>query len=91
MNLNRAYSFLEVKSVSEDLRVITGIATTPTPDRYGDIVDPLGVKFKNPMPLLWQHKSAEPVGTVRFSKATKDGIEFEAKLPHVVFHRKQRQ
>jgi len=77
---NRAYSVLNIKSVSEDKRIIRGTATTPAPDRVGDVVEPLGVKFKNPMPLLWQHKSDQPVGTVRFDKPTEDGIEFEAHL-----------
>ena len=36
-------------------RMITGVATTPTPDRVGDIIEPLGVRFNNPLPLLWQH------------------------------------
>src|SRR5678815_6099656 len=77
---NRAYSILEVKSVDEEKRILRGTATTPTPDRVGDIVEPLGVKFSNPMPLLWQHRSDMPVGQVRFDKATKSGIEFEAHL-----------
>lgn len=80
---NRAYSLLTVKAVEEEARVLRGVATTPTPDRLGDIVEPLGVNFKNPLPLLWQHRSSEPVGTVKFSKPTKDGIEFEASLPVV--------
>lgn len=78
--MNRAYSILTVKSVEEDQRIIRGVATTPSPDRVGDIVEPLGVKFNNPMPLLWQHQADKPVGTVRFDKPTKDGITFEAKL-----------
>lgn len=81
--MNRAYSILTVKAVEEDQRVIRGIATTPTPDRVGDIVEPLGVQFKNPMPLLWQHRSDKPVGTVTFDKPTKDGITFEAKLASI--------
>lgn len=81
--MNRAYAVLEVKAVDEDKRVITGIATTPTPDRVGDIVEPLGVKFKNPLPLLWQHMSDKPVGTVKFDKPTKDGISFSASLPTI--------
>jgi HK97 family phage major capsid protein/HK97 family phage prohead protease len=75
---NRAYSLLQIKSVDEEKRIIRGTATTPDPDRVGDIVEPLGVKFKNPMPLLWQHRTSEPVGNVRFDKPTKEGIEFEA-------------
>lgn len=78
--MNRAYTVLDVKAVEEDSRIIRGVATTPQPDRVGDIVEPLGVEFKNPMPLLWQHKSDKPVGTVKFDKPTKDGITFEARI-----------
>lgn len=82
--MNRAYSILTVKAVEEnDQRIIRGVATTPTPDRMGDIVEPLGVKFKNPMPLLHQHDAEKPVGTVKFDKPTKDGITFEASLPMI--------
>jgi HK97 family phage major capsid protein/HK97 family phage prohead protease len=81
--MNRAYALLTVKTVNEDQRIITGVATTPTPDRVGDIVEPMGIKFKNPMPLLCQHRSSEPVGTVRFDKPTEEGITFEARLPIV--------
>lgn len=81
--MDRAYSILTVKSIDDDKRLIMGVATTPTPDRVGDIVQPLGVEFRNPLPLLWQHKSDKPVGTVRFDKPTKKGIEFTAKLADV--------
>lgn len=81
--MDRAYSVLSIKSVDEDQRVITGVATSPSPDRLGDVVEPMGVSFKNPLPLLWQHKSAEPVGSVKFDKPTEDGITFTAKLPNV--------
>jgi HK97 family phage prohead protease len=78
---NRAYSILEVKSVDETERTIRGIATTPAVDRVGDIIDPLGVKFTNPLPFLWQHFHDAPIGTVEFEKPTKDGVKFLAKLP----------
>jgi HK97 family phage major capsid protein/HK97 family phage prohead protease len=81
--MNRAYAVLEVKSVDEEKRIIRGVATTPTPDRVGDIVEPLGVTFNNPMPLLWQHQSDKPVGQVTFDKPTKAGIKFTAQLPIV--------
>lgn len=81
--MNRAYSLLTVKAVDEDKRIMTGTATTPSVDRMGDIIEPLGVKFKNPLPLLLFHHHDAPVGTVRFSKPTADGIEFEAKLPTI--------
>ncbi|EEQ7578185.1 head protein [Escherichia coli] len=38
MTLKRACSLLTVKSFSEDERVITGIASTPSPDRDGVVV-----------------------------------------------------
>ena len=75
-----AHSVLTVKAVNEDKRIIRGIATTPTPDRMGDIVEPLGIQFKNPMPLLWQHRHDQPVGRVKFFPPTDDGIEFEAEV-----------
>lgn len=77
---NRAYSVLTVKAVDPDKRVISGMATTPEVDRAGDIVDPLGVKFTNPLPFLWQHRHDAPIGTVKFGKPTKDGIPFEAEI-----------
>lgn len=81
--MNRAYSLLQIKAVSEDQRIISGTATTPEVDRMGDIVDPLGVTFKNPLVLLHQHDSTLPVGTVTFDKPTKEGITFQATLPTI--------
>lgn len=78
-----AYSLLQVKALDDSKREITGIATTPEPDRVGDIVEPLGVKFKNPLPLLWQHRHDSPVGTVKFDKPTKNGITFTAKIASI--------
>lgn len=83
MTITRAYSLLEVKAYNDEERVLTGIATTPSTDRMGDIVEPMGVKFANPLPLLWQHAHDKPVGTVTFSKPTKAGIEFKATLPKI--------
>lgn len=77
---NRAYSVLQVKSVDEETRVIRGIATTPSVDRVGDIIDPLGVKFNNPLAFLWQHQHDKPIGSVKFDKPTAKGIEFEATI-----------
>lgn len=77
----RAFSLLEVKSVSEDRRIIRGVATTPTVDRMGDIVEPEGIEFKNPLPLLWQHQHDKPIGTVEFGKPTATGVPFVAEIP----------
>lgn len=79
----RAYSLLEVKAYDDDLREITGIATTPEPDRMGDIVEPLGAKFAPELPLLWQHRHDSPVGTVKFGKPTAKGIPFRAQVAKI--------
>ena len=79
---SRAYSSLTIKSVDEEKRIVRGVATTPEVDRMGDIVDPLGVKFKNPLAFLWQHRHDQPIGKVVFDKPSKTGIEFEAQLLH---------
>lgn len=79
----RAYSVFDIKSIDDDQRVISGLATSPVPDRAGDIVEPMGVKFTNPMPFLWQHRHDSPVGTVVFDKPTKKGITFTATLPKI--------
>jgi HK97 family phage major capsid protein/HK97 family phage prohead protease len=81
--ISRAYSTLVIKAADDDARVITGVATTPSPDRMGDVVEPLGVKYKNPLPLLWQHRHDQPIGWVKFDKPTKDGITFTATIAKV--------
>lgn len=78
--LNRAYSLLEIKQVDDAARVIIGMATTPTPDRIGDVVEPEGAQFKLPLPLLWQHDSKQPIGHVTSARVSKAGIEIVAKI-----------
>ncbi len=80
---DRAYSFIEIKSVNEEERIIEGIATTPSTDRMGDIVNPMGAKFSLPLPFLWQHNHGEPIGHVVEAEATEDGIRFKAKIAKI--------
>lgn len=79
---NRACALLELKAVRDegDLREFTGIATTPTPDRIGDVVEPKGAIFKLPLPLLWQHNSKEPIGEVTEARVTPKGIEVKGRI-----------
>lgn len=79
-----AYSPLDVKSVEEERRVIRGVATTPEPDRVGDIVDPMGYTYKTPLPLLHQHDTSKPIGWVTLNKATSAGITFEATIAKIL-------
>ena len=83
--MNRAYSILNVKGMTDDAEFVyvEGIASTPTTDRQGDSVDPMGAKFAAPMPLLWQHDAQKPVGHMTFAKPTKTGIPFKAQIPKV--------
>lgn len=79
MTLKRACAVMAVKSVNEDERVITGIASTPSPDRDGDIMEPDGAKFNSETPFLWQHDRSQPIGTC-IPKLVKDGLQITAKL-----------
>jgi HK97 family phage major capsid protein/HK97 family phage prohead protease len=81
--MNRAYSVITLKSIDEESRTFTGIATTPTPDRMQDVVEPTGAKFSLPIALLWQHDSKQPIGHVTAAKVGKDGITVTAKLASI--------
>ncbi|HCB1268552.1 TPA: phage major capsid protein [Klebsiella quasipneumoniae subsp. quasipneumoniae] len=79
MTLKRACTLMAVKSVNEDDRIITGIASTPSPDRDGDIMEPEGAKFRSDTPFLWQHDRSQPIGTCT-PKMVKEGLQITAKL-----------
>ena len=81
--MHRAYSLLHVKEVDGDRRTFSGIATTPTPDRVQDVVEPKGARFRNPLPLLLFHDGRLPVGEAKFGRPTDDGIPFTASIPNV--------
>ena len=78
--MHKSYSQLQVKSFDEDTGIITGIATTPTTDSVGDIVEPMGAEFSLPLPLLNGHDLKDPIGEVFEAKATPGGIEFTARI-----------
>ncbi len=82
--MNRAFGVLEIKAVADNdgFHVISGIATSPTPDRMQDIVEPLGATFAKSIPLLWQHGD-EVVGRAELGTPTKRGIPFVAYIPKV--------
>jgi len=73
----------QIKAVDDDQRIITGWASTPRPDRSGDVIDPLGATFANPVPLLLGHDNKLPIGEVTFGTPTADGIPFTATLPRI--------
>lgn len=81
--MHKAWSLLQVKNVDDEERVIRGMATTPTVDRVGDIVEPEGVVFRGPVKLHLYHEHDKPVGLLTFGTPTKKGIPFEAHIPDV--------
>lgn len=78
--IHRAYSTIDIKSADANSGIIEGIASTPSPDGVGDIMEPKGAVFKLPMPLLWMHDSKQPIGQVTQAKVTSKGIEIKAKV-----------
>ncbi|MBR8433986.1 HK97 family phage prohead protease [Burkholderia cenocepacia] len=81
--MQKSFSSIEIKSVQEDWREIEGIASTPAPDRVNDVVEPLGLTFQKETPLLLNHKSDQPVGTVQFGVPTAKGLPFKARIAKV--------
>jgi HK97 family phage major capsid protein/HK97 family phage prohead protease len=81
--MDRAFSCLEIKSVDEDRRIIRGVATRPTPDRLGDIVESDGASFNLPLPLLAHHDRTRPIGHVTKARVKGNGIEVEAQVAKI--------
>jgi HK97 family phage prohead protease len=76
----KSWSTLEIKSIDESSRIIKGIASTPSTDHAGDIVEPKGARFTLPIPLLSQHDHGSPIGMVKTARVTDAGIEIEAEI-----------
>ncbi|APA84334.2 HK97 family phage prohead protease [Paraburkholderia sprentiae WSM5005] len=82
-DIQHASTLLVIRSANEDLREISGTASTPTPDRYGDVIEPLGVKFVTPLPLLVGHDHTRSVGSVVLGAASKLGVHFKAVIAKI--------
>jgi uncharacterized protein len=78
-----ATSTLVLKAVDGGRREISGMASTPTVDRLGDIVEPMGCSFEVPMPLLHHHRSDAPVGEVIAAQASPAGISIRARIAKI--------
>lgn len=55
-------------------RTFTGIATTGSVDRMGDVVEPRGGQWELPIPLLRSHDHDRPIGKIIELTATDEGI-----------------
>lgn len=82
MDRKYTYALLHVKDLNAETRTIAGIASTATPDLHGDILEPKGAHFRNPLPLLFHHDKTAPVGHATLS-VEGDEIRFEATLAEV--------
>ena len=78
--MKRAFSQLEIKSIDSESRTIKGIASTVSPDRMEDIVEPKGAQFQLPVPLLWQHNHDQPIGHVTEANVNNKRIEITAEF-----------
>lgn len=46
-------------------------------------MEPHGAKFELPLPLLWQHNIAQPVGFVTHARVADDGIHVKAQITRI--------
>lgn len=85
LDVVRSWSTLTIKELSDDddARQIKGVASTPTTDRMGDVVESLGLKFTKEIPLLFAHRHDQPVGVAKLDKPTEDGVTFTATLAKI--------
>ena len=80
---NKAYGLITLKSFDERTRTFKGVASTVSPDRSQDIVEPKGAEFRLPIPFLSQHDSRKPVGQITKARVTKDGIEVDGYVENI--------
>jgi HK97 family phage prohead protease len=78
--MRRAYSRIEVKALNDDRRTFSGVATTPTADRVGDVVESEGAIYELPIPLLWQHDANQPIGAINEVSVSKGGIQIRGEV-----------
>lgn len=74
---------LLLKSVDEEQRIITGIASTGDLDRDNDIIEPSGAKYSLPIPFLWQHDREKPIGEVIAVQVIGGQIHITAKVAKI--------
>ena len=81
--MDRAFSNLQIKAISEDRREFEGWASTPTTDRQLDQLIPEGAKFELPLPFLLDHDHEKVVGEVYRAQVSKAGIQFWARITKI--------
>ena len=82
-SIQRAWSSFHLKNIDQELREITGVASTPSIDRAGDTVVPEGAVYVLPLPLIWMHQHDAPIGQVEDVKVSKSGLGIVARIAKV--------
>lgn len=81
--MNRVFANLQVRTVSEDERIIEGVASSNRPDRMSDVVEPRGIVYALPTPFLMDHNHQHAVGDVEHIEVTDKEIRFRARIPKI--------
>lgn len=80
-----AVSFLEIKSLDEEQRVISGWASRPEVDRQGDVVEPGGLQpLRGTVNLLLDHDHKRAVGVLTDVRPSAEGVRFTAKMAKIL-------
>lgn len=82
--MDRAFSKVSIKAVSEDRREFEGWASTPTTDRQLDELVPEGAVFELPLPFLLDHDHTKVVGEVYKTEVSKRGIKFWGRITKIL-------
>jgi hypothetical protein len=82
--MDRAFSNLTIRSISEDRREFEGWASTPTTDRQNDQLLPEGAEFRLPIPVLLDHNHTQVCGEVYRAEVSKAGIKFWARVKKIM-------
>lgn len=80
LEVRRARFDFAIKAARDEEGLFTGVASTPTTDRDGDVVEPHGAIFSLPLPLLWMHDARQPIGHVTAARVMDTGIEVSARI-----------
>lgn len=81
--MDRAFLALDIKSLSDDQRLIEGWASRVEEDRMGDVVMPKGAVYNLPLPFLLDHDHKRAVGEVDRVEVTNEGIRFWAHIKKI--------
>jgi HK97 family phage prohead protease len=81
--MDRAFSGVTIKAISEDRREFEGWASTGNRDRQDDELVPEGAVYELPLPFLLDHDHTKVVGEVYKTEVSKRGIKFWGRIQKI--------